>query len=72
MLSAQLRFRDLKQRGVVNNRVTLRNWIENEKFPPGRMAGPNTRLWSEAEVAAWLDSRDSARKPWPKPRKTGA
>ena len=68
MLHPQLRFRDLKARGVVMNWVTLRNWIEHEGFPPGRMAGPNTRLWDEPAVAAWLASRRIESKPWPSKR----
>ena len=63
MLSNQLRFNDLKARGVVNNWVTLNNWIEKGGFPPGRRVGPNTRLWDEAEVAAWVATRPTARKP---------
>jgi len=62
MLPTQLRFRDLKARGIVTNWVTLRNWIANEGFPAGRMAGANTRLWDERAVVAWLDSRPSAPK----------
>jgi hypothetical protein len=61
----QLRFSDLKARNIVTNWVTLRLWIENLGFPPGILAGPNTRLWSEPDVAAWLDSRPSAAKPAP-------
>jgi hypothetical protein len=50
-----LRYADLKVRGIVNNRVTLKNWIEKLGFPPGRMIGPNTRTWTEAEVTDWLN-----------------
>ena len=52
-----LRFRDLKERGIVNNHVTLIRWIRREGFPPGLMLGPNTRVWREADIEAWLDSR---------------
>jgi len=69
MLPTQLRFRDLKARGVVTNWVTLNSWIENEGFPPGRLVGPNTRLWDEPEVVAWLEARPSARKTTPARRK---
>jgi len=65
MLPTQLRFRDLKARGVVSNWVTLNSWIQNEGFPPGRLVGPNTRLWDEPEVVAWLKARPSARKVTP-------
>jgi hypothetical protein len=69
MLPTQLRFRDLKARGIVTNWVTLNAWIENENFPPGRLVAANTRLWDEPEVLAWLESRPSARKPAPVRRK---
>jgi hypothetical protein len=69
MLPTQLRFSDLKARNIVTNWVTLRNWITNEGFPAGKLAGPNTRLWNEPDVAAWLDSRPTESKPWCKPRR---
>jgi predicted DNA-binding transcriptional regulator AlpA len=52
-----LRFRDLKDRRIVSNHVTLGRWIEKEGFPPGMMLGPNTRVWREADIEAWLASR---------------
>ena len=72
MLPNQLRFRDLKARGIVTNWVTLNNWIETEGFPSGRMVGPNTRLWDEPDVAAWLQARPVARKPAPQKRGVAA
>ena len=56
-----LRFADLKARGVVQNWPTLLRWIASENFPPGKMLGPNTRAWTDAEVAAWLESRPAPR-----------
>ena len=56
-MSVLIRFRDLKGRGIVNNHVTLKRWIERQGFPPGRMLGPNTRVWRESEIDAWLQSR---------------
>ena len=56
-----LRFRDLKDRRIVGNHVTLKRWIEREGFPPGRMLGPNTRVWRESEIDAWLDLRPAQR-----------
>jgi predicted DNA-binding transcriptional regulator AlpA len=64
-----LRYRDLVDRGIVRNRVTLKNWIRNLGFPAGRLIGPNSRAWSESEVEAWLDSRPSTPKAAPR-RKT--
>jgi hypothetical protein len=65
-LPTQLRFRDLRARGIVRNWVTLRHWINKRGFPPGRKAGPNTRLWDEPEIAAWLESCPTETKPGPK------
>jgi predicted DNA-binding transcriptional regulator AlpA len=67
MLARQLRYRDLKERGLFNNRVTLGLWIKEQGFPPGRLVGPNTRLWDEAEIAAWLASRPTEPKAAPEP-----
>ena len=66
MIPRQLRFRDLKSRGIVSNRVTLQAWIKEYQFPSGRLAGPNTRLWDETEVQAWLEARPTQTKPAPK------
>jgi predicted DNA-binding transcriptional regulator AlpA len=63
----RLRYRDLLTLGVVNNRVTLQNWIRDRGFPPGQLTGPNSRTWSEAEVQAWIDSRPTEPKPTPPP-----
>ena len=68
MIDKFLRFRDLQERGVIKNRVTLHNRIKHQGFPEGRRIGPNSRAWTETEVAAWLASRPVDRKPWPKPR----
>jgi hypothetical protein len=55
-----LRFADLRERGIINSWPMLRRRIERDGFPPGRMLGPNTRAWSEAEVDAWIKSRPTA------------
>ena len=52
-----LRFSDLKDRGIVSNHVTLKRWIASQGFPSGFMLGPNTRVWRESDVDAWLQSR---------------
>jgi predicted DNA-binding transcriptional regulator AlpA len=59
-----LRFRDLKTRGIVRNRPTLKNWVSKYGFPRGRLIG-NARLWSEQEVDEWIASRPSDTKPAP-------
>jgi predicted DNA-binding transcriptional regulator AlpA len=58
----QLRYRDLVALGLVNNRPTLRNWIRDRGFPQGRLVGPNSRLWDEGEIQAWIDSRPTGPK----------
>jgi hypothetical protein len=67
-MTLYLRFRDLKARGIVTNWPTLKQRVEKDSFPPGRMIGANTRAWSEAEIEAWLASRPTERKPAPKRR----
>jgi predicted DNA-binding transcriptional regulator AlpA len=69
MIDKFLRFRDLQERGVIKNRVTLHNRIKHQGFPEGRKIGPNTRAWTESEVAEWLASRPTEPKPWPAPKR---
>ena len=52
-----LRFRDLKRIGLVRNWPTLKRRIESQGFPPGRLLGPNTRVWTEGEVELWFAGR---------------
>jgi predicted DNA-binding transcriptional regulator AlpA len=52
-----LRFKDLKQRGIVRNWTTLARLMREQGFPAGTRVGAQTRAWEEAEVTAWLDSR---------------
>ena len=59
-MDALLRFSDLKARRVVGNHPTLKRWIEQEGFPPGRWLGPKTHVWTESEVEAWLNSRPAS------------
>jgi hypothetical protein len=60
MLTLLVRFRDLKARGIVQNYPTLKRLIDCQGFPPGFRLGPNTRVWRESDVEAWLESRPSA------------
>ena len=57
-----LRFEDLRERGIVANRVTLGNWIRDHDFPTGFLLGPNSRAWREDEVEDWLATRPTAPK----------
>ncbi len=56
-MGKRLRFSDLRERGIVRNRVTLRNWQKKYGFPLGQLIGPNSRAWTEAEVEKWLADR---------------
>jgi hypothetical protein len=58
-LPTYLRFSDLVARGIVRNRVTLRNWILKYGFPEGHLIGPNSRAWTAEEIADWLAARPS-------------
>jgi hypothetical protein len=58
-----LRYTDLVDRGILNNRQTLKNWIKQQGFPAGRLIGPNSRAWSAVEIERWLDSRPVHRRP---------
>lgn len=55
-----LRFDDLRDRRIVNNRTTLYRWINERGFPRGIKLGPNTRAWTEDEVEAWLAAQIAA------------
>ena len=54
-----LRFKDLQQLGVTASWAGLRNLQDQQNFPPGKLLGPSTRVWTAAEVHAWLASRPS-------------
>lgn len=58
-----LRFRDLKERGIVDSWAQLGNLQRDQDFPLGRMFSVNTRTWSEDEIDAWLASRPIAGPP---------
>jgi predicted DNA-binding transcriptional regulator AlpA len=58
MIPKLLRFRDLKKLGIAGNWTTLSRWINAGTFPAGRLIGPNTRVWTETELAEWLAARE--------------
>ena len=66
-----LRFCNLVEKGIVKNWVTLGRWIEKEGFPPGILLGPNTRVWPEDQVEAWIAGRPERRED-PPPEKVKA
>jgi prophage regulatory protein len=61
------RFADLKQRRIVNNRMTLRRWIDSQGFPRHLRLGPNSIGWLKSEVEAWLSARAAERDSNPGP-----
>ena len=56
-MSKFLRFKDLRDRGIVSNRVTLSRWIKGQGFPRGILLGPNSRAYAEDQVEEWLETR---------------
>jgi predicted DNA-binding transcriptional regulator AlpA len=52
-----LRFHDLRQRGLCRSWAQLARLQKTAGFPRGRLLGPNTRTWTEDEVADWYQSR---------------
>ena len=42
-MTKYLRYANLVEDGLVNNRATLKNLIDKCGFPPGRLVGPKTR-----------------------------
>jgi prophage regulatory protein len=52
-----LRYADLVEGGIVNNRTTLSRWIEQHGFPKPIRLGPNSVAWAEEEVSKWLEAR---------------
>jgi prophage regulatory protein len=58
-----LRFTDLRQLGIVKNRVTLSRWLRSGGFPRPVRLGPNSVAWREEEIKAWLDSRSREKRP---------
>ncbi len=52
-----LRFPDLQDAGIVDNRATLYRWIKDQGFPPGVLLGPNSRGWIEEDIVSWVHSR---------------
>lgn len=55
------RFPELKEAGIVNNRVTLRRWVEKGYFPFPVRLGPNSVAWVADEVDQWVRDRAEER-----------
>jgi hypothetical protein len=58
-----MRYKDLRARGFVKNRVQLKRLIDNYGFPQGRMISPNARAWNEDEIEDWYASRPTESRP---------
>jgi predicted DNA-binding transcriptional regulator AlpA len=57
-----IRYKDLEAMGLMQNRAQLGRLIDGpEAFPPGRLIGANSRVWTLAEVEAWIATRPTAR-----------
>ena len=52
-----LRFRNLKERGIVNSWPQLKRLQELHGFPLGKLFSPNVRVWTEEEINAYIASR---------------
>ena len=56
-MTTLLRFRNLKDRGIVNSWPQLKRLQELHGFPLGRLLSPNVRVWTEEEIDAYIASR---------------
>jgi predicted DNA-binding transcriptional regulator AlpA len=52
-----LRFRQLRQMGVVGDWITLLDYIERLGFPPGYKLSHKVRVWDEQSVLDWIEAR---------------
>ncbi len=56
-----IRFRDLQERGIVENWPQLKRLVDTQAFPSGLYLGANSRAWFEDEIDAWLEARPTTR-----------
>jgi hypothetical protein len=56
-MTVLLRFRDLKERGIVHSWPQLKRLQAVHGFPLGRMLSQNIRAWTESEIDEWIASR---------------
>jgi len=54
-----LRYWHLVDLGIINNRMTLKRWIDRGHFPGPIRLGPNSIAWRASDVKEWLDNRSS-------------
>ncbi len=53
-----LRFRDLVRLNIFTNRMTLRRWVQQGRFPAPVKLGENTHVWLADEVEKFLEDRE--------------
>ena len=56
-----IRFRDLQERGIVENWPQLKRLVDTQAFPSGLYLGTNSRAWFEDEIDKWLANRPTTR-----------
>ncbi len=61
MIPIFLRFPDLRDRRIVENRTQLKRLQVRENFPVGILLAANTRAWTEDEILEWLATRKAHR-----------
>jgi hypothetical protein len=49
------RFSELKEKRIINSRMTLKRAVDSGRLAPGRLITPNCRVWTEAEVRAFVE-----------------
>ena len=68
-----VRFKHLRDLGIVNSWPALRYQMKYNGFPEGRLLGANTRAWTTEEIQKWLDERPiNVKKRRRKPEHNGA
>jgi predicted DNA-binding transcriptional regulator AlpA len=51
------RFKDLKERGVVNGRDHLNELVEKHGFPAPFRLSHKSLVWADDEVDAWIETK---------------
>jgi predicted DNA-binding transcriptional regulator AlpA len=60
--SKLIRFKHLKERGIVDSWAQLSNLVQKHGFPCGFYLGSNTRVWRESEIEDWLANRPTTQR----------
>ena len=55
-MTVYLRFKDLKESGLVGSWAQLRR-LQDIGFPPGRLVSEGVRIWTESEIEKFLADR---------------